>query len=159
MLKYVCEGKKVLHTAGANIASGDIVVLECGIGFADNDIANGAEGPVSVEGAFEVVKKSGEAWAAGDRLFYSAADEDFSKVEGDDRIPAGFARKAQGSSDTEGEIILAPTILAQAANVTAISTADGSDAGTTQTLANATKAKVNSILVALKAAGIMVDDA
>lgn len=44
-------------------------------------------------------------------------------------------------------------------NIAAITTADGSDAGTTQTLANATKAKVNAILVALKEHGLMVADA
>lgn len=36
-----------------------------------------------------------------------------------------------------------------------ITTADGSDAETTQALANATKAKVNQILVALRNAGII----
>ena len=45
------------------------------------------------------------------------------------------------------------------ANVAAITTADGSDAGTTQTLANANKAKINALLAALKTAGIMVADA
>ncbi len=37
------------------------------------------------------------------------------------------------------------------AALTAIATADGSDADTTQTLANAIKAKVNLIIAALKA--------
>lgn len=46
----------------------------------------------------------------------------------------------------------------KAANVAAETTADGSDADTTQALANALKVKVNAILTALKTAGIMIDD-
>lgn len=44
---------------------------------------------------------------------------------------------------------------AQGAAVADIATADGSDAATTQALANATKAKVNALLAALRAAGII----
>jgi len=44
-------------------------------------------------------------------------------------------------------------------NVAACATADGSDAGTTQTLANALKVSVNAILTALKEHGLMVADA
>ena len=39
--------------------------------------------------------------------------------------------------------------------VTDISTADGSDAATTQALANATKAKVNELLGELRTAGLL----
>jgi len=45
----------------------------------------------------------------------------------------------------------------KAANVAAETTADGSDANTTQALANALKVKVNAILTALKTSGIMID--
>lgn len=45
-----------------------------------------------------------------------------------------------------------------AVNIAAEDTADGSDAGTTQALANALKVKVNALLTALKAAGFMVAD-
>ena len=41
------------------------------------------------------------------------------------------------------------------ANVTNVTTPDGSDAGTTQTLANANKAKINQILAALRSAGLL----
>jgi hypothetical protein len=43
----------------------------------------------------------------------------------------------------------------QVASVAAIATADGSDPATTQALANANKAKINEILVAMKASGAM----
>lgn len=46
-----------------------------------------------------------------------------------------------------------------AANVAAEATVDGSDAETTQALANALKVTVNAILTALKAAGLMRTDA
>lgn len=44
-------------------------------------------------------------------------------------------------------------------NVTAVSTADGSDPATTQALANALKAKLNTLLAELKEAGVMAPDA
>lgn len=62
--------------------------------------------------------------------------------------------KAAVSPNAAVELIEAAA-LSPAEAVAAISTADGSDAATTQALANATKAKVNAILVALKAAGLM----
>lgn len=45
--------------------------------------------------------------------------------------------------------------IAQAATVAAEATADGSDATTTQALANALKVKVNAILTSLKTAKLM----
>lgn len=48
-----------------------------------------------------------------------------------------------------------PSELEPAASVAAIATPDASDLATSQTLANATKAKVNEIISALKAAGLM----
>lgn len=41
------------------------------------------------------------------------------------------------------------------AAVADIATADGTDAATTQALANATKAKVNALLAAMRTAGIL----
>ena len=45
-----------------------------------------------------------------------------------------------------------------AANVPQVSTADGSDAATTQALANALKASHNALLTSLKAKGIVIAD-
>lgn len=39
--------------------------------------------------------------------------------------------------------------------IAAVATADGSDAGTTQTLANALKVKVNALIAELKAGGAL----
>jgi hypothetical protein len=62
--------------------------------------------------------------------------------------------------NTNGEPIdVGGAPLTPAANVSDITTADGSDAGTTQTLANATKATVNDILSALQDAGLMAESA
>lgn len=50
-------------------------------------------------------------------------------------------------------ILLKPRVFGAA--VAALATADGSDAGTTQTLANATKAKLNAVIAALQTAGLL----
>ena len=67
-------------------------------------------------------------------------------------IPVGLADKKAAL-----ELIAAvdASSAAVAANVTAIATVDATDLATAITLANANKAKINAILVALKAAGLM----
>lgn len=63
----------------------------------------------------------------------------------DNRI--GLYRNKSGNASS--------SLAGQAAHVADVTTPDGSDAGTTQTLANALKVKVNAILAALQAAGLM----
>lgn len=65
--------------------------------------------------------------------------------------------KAAGSGELIRVVIETPSVPmpTQAAVVAAEATADGSDAATTQALANALKVKVNAILTSLKAAGLM----
>lgn len=54
------------------------------------------------------------------------------------------------TEDTAGAIV-------QADAIADIATANGSDAATTQALANATKATVNTILAALRTAGVIAE--
>lgn len=55
------------------------------------------------------------------------------------------------ATETAAQIDSAVAAKAAIAALTTITTPDGSDATTTQALANATKAKVNAIIAALKA--------
>jgi hypothetical protein len=63
------------------------------------------------------------------------------------------ARPVETGSSTEmiEAILMKPRVFGAA--VTALATADGSDAGTTQALANATKAKLNAVIAALQTSG------
>ena len=70
-----------------------------------------------------------------------------------------LTRKMETVPDIPNELLAGETTLQRiAANVVAEGTANGSDAATTQALANALKVKVNALLAALKTAGLMTAD-
>lgn len=67
------------------------------------------------------------------------------------RIRAAITNKA----DADALIAAIDSGSAVGVAVANIATADGSDAATTQALANATKAKVNELLASLRGAGVI----
>ncbi len=88
MNNKVMEGKVIQVTAGADIASGDVVPLGAAldnpvtapvaaaagrIGVAATDIANGATGSVVIAGVFELPATTAEfaAMAVGDTVFWN----------------------------------------------------------------------------------------
>jgi len=74
---YDSEGKVVQYTAGADISSGDVVVMGNIIGVALTDIANGATGSVAIEGVFTVPKVSAAVIAVGESLTYDVSASAF----------------------------------------------------------------------------------
>lgn len=156
MKKYLQAGDVIDYTAGATIVSGQVIEFGEMIGIAVADIANGAVGPVQIVGVFEVTKVGSQAWSQGDRVFWDNANSRFTKTAAADAdIVAGFAIEAvaSGAGDTTGKVLLVPGMGRRAAAVADEATADGSDAATTQALANALKVKVNALLAALRVSG------
>ncbi len=69
MINQVNDGITLAYTAGADIASGELVNLGNGlVGVAVDDIANGATGVVVLKGRFTVPKGSKAAIARGAAL-------------------------------------------------------------------------------------------
>lgn len=118
--------------------------------------AEGASFAAIVDGVIQVTKVGSQAWTEGALVFWDAGNSRFTTTASGS-TPAGVSAGIVGSGagETTGYVLLNSTGKAQAATVAAIATADGSDATTTQALANATKTSVNAILTALKAAGLM----
>jgi predicted RecA/RadA family phage recombinase len=140
--------------SGATIPSGSPIFVGKFVGIAAGDIANGETGSVLAEGVFELPKTTGTAIAQGDIVTWDAATKKVSKdFAGNDAI-IGIAYSEEASGSTTVQVCIDEQPL-QAVVVAAITTANGSDAATTQALANATKTTVNAILTALKNAGIM----
>lgn len=127
--------------------------------FSNQASAAGDIAIINLKGVFTMPKASG-AMAQGARLYWDDTEKELTATAAGNTF-AGFAFLAAASDDTTVQCNLSggdgsgESGLSAAANVAVISTADGSDAGTTQTLANATKAKVNAILAALVTAGLM----
>lgn len=160
MKNYIQEGEVLNYTvpAATDIVSGDVVIAGKFAGIAAKSGSEGDVIPVNLEGVFEVGKTAALAITQGDTLFFNTGTKLVTKTVSDKRIGIAF-EDADGSASTclvkiseEGS---AGNI---AANVAAEATANGSDAATTQALANALKTKVNAILTALKAGGVMVAD-
>lgn len=67
---YIASGCTIDYTAGADIASGDVVVVGDQIGIALDAIANGAVGVVRLDGVFEVPKVSAAVIGQGEKVIY-----------------------------------------------------------------------------------------
>lgn len=75
MRNYVQPGNTLTVPSPAAVASGDLVVIGNLIGVAAGDAAAGDPLDLTVEGVFELPKIGANAFAVGDRVFWSAADE------------------------------------------------------------------------------------
>lgn len=155
MTNYVQPGERMEYAnAGSAISAGDVVVLENRIGIALTDIsATTGVGTVELCGVYELDAVNDDAFGQGEQLYWDSSAGKLTQV-GAGNTPAGIAFEAKASSGTTARVQLTP-MPKRAANVAAEATADGSDAATTQALANALKTKVNAILTALKDAGLM----
>jgi len=108
---YVQPGDVIEYTAGADISSGDVVVVGDNVGIALTDIANGATGSVQIAGVFTVPKTSGTAWNQGDRVDYDVSAGEFHKgltAASGDVENCGIAFAAAASGDTTANVLLTP---------------------------------------------------
>lgn len=154
---YRSPGQAVdyINNTGVEIVSGQVVFLGTVAGIALDSIPVNGIGSVMLHGVFELSKAAPLEIAQGDELFWNVGTEKVTKTVAD--ILLGIASAPAASTDTLVQVLLRSNTnsLPQAAYVTAVATADGNDAATTQALANANKAKINAIIAALQGAGIM----
>lgn len=99
---YVAEGKVVNYTAGADITAGSVVKMNKLLGVALTDIANGATGPVQIEGVFDCPKVTGAVIALGESLTWDVSAGNFddsaaTPATGDVTGAAAVAMEAAGS--------------------------------------------------------------
>ena len=97
---YSQPGAVMQVTAGANIASGQVVKQGATLGVALAAIANGATGPVQIEGVFRVPKVTTAVIVQGTRLLW-----DVSANAGAGAFDVGTATPATG--DVSGEAAVA----------------------------------------------------
>lgn len=159
MKNFIAKGEVLTVTAGVSgIDSGSVVVAGGLVGVATISGAEGDMVSVALDGVYELAKAN-VLVAQGAKVYYDSTNKNITNVAAGNTF-AGFA--------FEGALQAATTILVklecncvatgQIANIAAEATANGSDAATTQALANALKTKVNAILAALKTSGLMIAD-
>lgn len=102
---YEQPGNVIRYTAGANISSGQVVVVGKTLGVALEDIANTETGNVSICGVFRVPKVSAAVIAAGENLTWDASaaafdDNAATPATGDVTGPTAIAFEAAGAGVT-----------------------------------------------------------
>ena len=123
-------------------------------GVAATDIANGDVGPFVREGVFSLAKTAAQAWTIGDRIYWDAANKVCDNTPVGPMI--GHATETAANPSSTGIVALCESVsLVPQTAIADVATADGSDAATTQALANALKSKLNTLLAELRTAGVL----
>lgn len=97
--KFVQPGEVIDYTAGANIASGQVVLMGARIGVALKAIANGETGPMQVTGVFNIAKLSTDNMAQGALLYWDNTNSRLTTTASGNTL-AGFAAAAAAASTT-----------------------------------------------------------
>lgn len=101
--KFVQPGEVIDHTAGANIASGQVVLMGARIGVALKAIANGETGPMQVTGVFNIAKLSTDNMAQGALLYWDNTNSRLTTTASANTL-AGFAAAAAAANTTSVNI-------------------------------------------------------
>lgn len=172
--KYIQPGEVITFTAGANLVSGQPVVIGEMVGIVQNDVLNGAQGEAAIVGVWEVVKAAGATWTKGQKLFWDKTNLNFTPTASADAdLLAGYAFEDALIGAVLGNIKLcgpatAKVIPAIAAHGAPAPVAAAQGAGYVQGDINTAldakadsadlitvTAKLDALLAALKVAGIM----
>lgn len=102
---YIQEGKALNYTpSGADVSSGDLVVIGTIAGIAKTDIADGKTGAVHISGVFSVAKASG-AVSQGAKLYWSSANSNLTTTASGNTL-VGVAAAAALSGDATIPLLL-----------------------------------------------------
>lgn len=104
---FVAKGDVVQYTAGADIISGQPVLMGDILGVALKDIANGDSGSVSIDGVWELAKLSTDAFSIGQILFWDAGNSRLTSTAGSNK-PVGLAFEAALNPSSTCKIKLVP---------------------------------------------------
>lgn len=102
---YIQEGKSLNYTpSGADVASGDFVLIGMIGAIAKTAIADGKTGAVHLSGVFSVPKASG-AVTQGAKLYWSTANSNLTTTASGNTV-VGVAAEAAASGDANVKILL-----------------------------------------------------
>ncbi len=174
MQNYKAPGCVLTLTAPYARDSGQGALVGDIFGVATSDVENGADGEFATEGVYELAKTTSQAWTQGDPLYWDDSAKKLTTVGTAHKL-VGAASVDAGSSDATGfcklngtaQIAVVPqaniAALTFGTNITA-ATANGSLTDSSATnptdaqfneLAKELGTKVNAIVAALVAAGIL----
>lgn len=103
MKNYIQQGDTIAAIAPATVTSGAGVLIGSLFGVASGDAASGAEVLLSTTGVYDLPKQTGQAWTAGQLLYWSGTN--VTNVVGTNKL-IGCAARAELSGATVGRIRL-----------------------------------------------------
>lgn len=107
MKNFVARGDVLEITAGADIKSGDGVLLGSLFGVAAVDIANGARGNINLTGVYTLPKAPSQAWTVGAAVYWDASEARCTTTASTNkRIGAAVAAVGSGAGETVGVVRL-----------------------------------------------------
>lgn len=102
---YIQEGKALNYTpSGADVASGDFLVIGAIGAVAKTDIADGKTGAVHISGVFSVAKASG-AITQGAKLYWNSTNSNLTTTASGNTL-VGVAAAAAASGDATVPLLL-----------------------------------------------------
>ena len=96
--KYVSEGKTIDYTAAADVAVGDVVVVENLIGVAIRPIAKGETGALAISGVYELPTDSAEVKQGKAVYWDTEGKKVVTEAEGKKYIGKAAATSANGET-------------------------------------------------------------
>lgn len=103
---FIQQGDVIEVVAGEDgIKSGDVLLLGDLTGVALIDAAEGETATVSLEGAAQLPKKTGEAWTQGQKVYFDPAAKTFTTTAGT-LTHGGWAFENALAADTVGVVKL-----------------------------------------------------
>lgn len=105
MKNYIQDGDVVTLTAPYNVNSGAGLLVGSIFGVAANTALSGAPVEAAVEGVFDLVKTSGQAWAQGVRVYWDDSTKAVTTTASTNKL-IGVALAAALSGDVIGRVRL-----------------------------------------------------
>ena len=103
MKNFIQQGDTIAAIAPATVASGAGVLIGSLFGVASGDAASGAEVLLNTTGVYDLPKQTGQAWTAGQLLYWSGTN--VTNVVATNKL-IGCALRAELSGATVGRIRL-----------------------------------------------------
>jgi predicted RecA/RadA family phage recombinase len=105
--RYVTAGRVLDYVAGANITSGQVLVVGTKIGVALAAISNGSTGSVQIAGVFTLPKKAADVIAQGANVYWDSVTNggEITTTVGSNTL-AGVAYVAAAGATTTVQVLL-----------------------------------------------------
>jgi len=155
---YIGEGDVLNLAAPYAVRSGEGAQVGAIFGVSVGDLANGETGPFARSGIFLLTALSTATGAQGAKVYWDNINK---RVDTDSTVGIliGALELAKVNAETTAQVVLNEGVAAMLegaqAAIADIATVDAIDLASAEALANATKAKFNTLLAELRIAGII----